>query len=144
MVALAAVLVPVLRREERRELGIALLHEAALRLRLVGWIALALLLATGAFQVLYRLGGWAPLADGAFWASAWGRVLGAKLVLVASILAVQALHDFSIGPRASALARRDPDAPEARRARRQASWIGRANLVLSLAALVLGVLLVRG
>ena len=144
MVALAAVLVPVLRREERRELGVALLHEAALRLRVVGWIALALLAATGAFQVVYRLGSLAPLGDAAFWASPWGRVLAAKLALVAVILGVQVVHDFSVGPRATALAREDPDAPAARRARRQASWIGRTSLVLSLAALALGVLLVRG
>jgi len=63
--------------------------------------------------------------------------------VVAAILSLAAIHDFRIGPRAMEFARRDPAAPGSQRLRRWATAIGRAQLVLSLAALVLGVLLVR-
>ncbi len=73
-----------------------------------------------------------------------GRALGVKLLLVAVILVFSALHDFLIGPRATALGRADPTSPEAIRVRRQASWIGRLNLLLGLVVIALGVVLVRG
>jgi len=143
MVALVAVVLPVLRRQASPEAAREMLGQAGLRLRPVAWTALGVLVATGAFQVLYRLGGPAPLLEPAFWSGAWGRVLGAKLMVVAAILILSAIHDFRIGPRALEIARRDPDAGESERLRRRAAGIGRAQLLLSLVALVLGVLLVR-
>jgi len=143
MVALVAVLMPVLRREASPEVAREMLAQAGLRLRPVAWTALGVLVATGIFQVLYRLGGAEPLLEPGFGAGAWGRVLATKLLVVAAILSLAAIHDFRIGPRALEVARRDPAAPESQRLRRWAAVIGRAQLLLSLMALVLGVLLVR-
>lgn len=144
MLTLAVVLVPALRRPALRSAGRELLWEAGVRLRVVAWIALATLLATGTIQLVYRLGGIRALVDRDVWASAWGHALATKLAIFAIILALAAWHDFRIGPRFTALARERPDSPEAERVRRAAGRIGRANLALTAAALALGVVLSRG
>jgi putative copper resistance protein D len=144
MVALAAVVVPVLRRDDMRETAMEFMREAGLRLRTIGWVVLPLLVVTGLFQVTHRAGGVSPLLDGAFWASPWGRLVGLKLLIVATVMGLEAWHDWWVGPRATEVGRTAPGSPEALQLRRRASWIGRTNLLLSLAALGLGVLLVRG
>lgn len=144
VLTLAVVLVPALRRPSLRPTARDLLWEAGVRLRVVAWIALATLAATGTVQLVYRVGGVAPLLEGAFWASAWSRILLAKLALFATILGLAAWHDFRVGPRFAALARERPDAPEAERMRRAAGRIGRLNLALTAAVVALGVLLSRG
>lgn len=144
MIALAAVVVPVLRRHEPRRDAMQLLHDSGLRLRTLGWVALGLLVLTGVVQAGYRAGGFAALARAELWASPWGQLLAAKLVGVVVILCLAGIHDFRVGPRATLLSREDPEAPAALRLRRQASWFGRVNLLLSLGVVGLGLLLVRG
>jgi len=60
------------------------------------------------------------------------------------VLVVSAVHDFSVGPRASVAIQRDPGSPEAERLRRQASLMGRGNVLLALALVAVAVTLVRG
>ena len=132
MIALAAVVVPVLRRHEPRRDAMQLLHDSGLRLRSLGWVALGLLVLTGVVQASYRAGGLAALVRAELWASPWGHLLAAKLVGVVVILCLAGIHDFRVGPRA------------ALRLGRQASWFGRLNLLLSLGVVGLGLLLVRG
>jgi putative copper export protein len=144
MIALAAVVVPVLRHHQPRRDAMQLLHDSGMRLRSLGWVALVLLVLTGLVQAGYRSGGFAALASAALWTSPWGQLLAAKLVLVAAILCLAGIHDFRIGPRATLLSLEDPEAPAALRLRRRASWFGRVNLLLSLAVVGLGLLLVRG
>ena len=67
-----------------------------------------------------------------------------KLVVVTTILGISVLHDFRVGPRATRLLRESPESAEARRYRNLARAIGRANVLLALVAIALGVLLVRG
>jgi copper resistance protein D len=144
MIFLVAVLLPVMRRPEYRGLMAPLIHWTGLRFRLVGWICLGTLVLSGTINLIYRGVTWASLGSVAFWFGPFGRTLGIKLLLVAVILSISALHDFYLGPRATALWQADPAAPEARRLRRQASWIGRGNLLLALVVAALGVMLVRG
>lgn len=144
MVFLALVLVPVIRRPEYQELAASLIHFTGLRFRSVGWGCLGLLLLSGAFNLGYRRFGWADVWRGEILRGPFGRILGLKLALVAVIFLLSAVHDFHIGPRATALWRANPDSPEASRLRQQASWIGRLNLLLALIVVALGVLLVRG
>ncbi|HXG50058.1 MAG TPA: DUF4149 domain-containing protein [candidate division Zixibacteria bacterium] len=144
MTFLALALVPEVKRLESRTLAASLIHRTASRFRVVGWVSLITLIATGTFNVLHRGFGWAELGDPVFWQSAFGKTLGAKLLLVAAILALSLLHDFLIGPRAVELLRDRPDSPEALALRRRASWLGRIVLLLALGAVALGVLLVRG
>ncbi len=114
------------------------------RFRWVGWACLGLLLGSGTSNLAFRGFGWADLWTGRLWQGPIGQALGVKLLLVAVILLSSALHDFVIGPRATALWQVNPGAAEAIRLRRQAAWLGRLNLLLALVVVALGVMLVRG
>ncbi|MBI4240282.1 MAG: DUF4149 domain-containing protein [Candidatus Rokubacteria bacterium] len=137
---LVVVLVPVLRRPEHRAAAPALICGTGVRFRWVGWISLGVLLASGTFNLAFRGIGWADVTTGRFWQGP----LGIKILLVAVILLLSALHDFVVGPRAAALGQANPGAPEAVRLHRQAAWLGRFNLLLALVVVALGVMLVRG
>lgn len=122
MLFIALVLVPVMRRLGDPALRARLVHETGMRFRTVGWIALGLLLASGLVNLWMR-----PylLAVPRF---------HVKLGLVVLALALSAVHDFVLGPRAGA-----PGADPALRVR--ASWIARANVLVVLAIVVLGLAL---
>ncbi len=141
---LALVLVPITRRLEYRGIAGSLIHQVGVRFRLLGWICLGLLVVSGILNVAYRGFGWADLWSGRLWQGPFGRALGIKLLLVALILLLSALHDFFIGPRATILWQTQPTSPATQRLRRQAGWIGRINLLLALVVVALGVILVRG
>ncbi|MCS6925356.1 MAG: DUF4149 domain-containing protein [Candidatus Binatia bacterium] len=140
MVFLAAVLVPLSRTLVPREVATLLIQQTGVRFRWIGWACLVLLLLSGVFNLTYRGFDWTWSA----WQSPFGQVLTVKLLLVAGILCLSVLHDFVIGPRATALGQTSPASPHALQLRRQASWLGRLNLLLSLVVLALGVVLVRG
>ncbi len=144
MVFLALVLVPVMRLTEYREHASRLVQLTGVRFRAVGWVCLGVLVVTGFVNLWHRGIGWAALSNPGFWASPFGNLVGWKLLVVALILALSAYHDFLIGPRATAAGQADPGSATALRLRRQASWMGRLNMLLVLAAVVLAVLLVRG
>jgi putative copper export protein len=144
MLLLVLVVVPVLRERTFRDVAPALVDETGTRFRAVGWVALALLVATGLLNVAVRGIGRSALTDPGFWQSAFGRLLALKLLVVAGILAVSMLHDFAVGPAATARWRQHPAASESQRLRRRAAWLGRLNLLLGLVAVALGVMLVRG
>ncbi|MDX1601169.1 MAG: DUF4149 domain-containing protein [Anaerolineales bacterium] len=144
MVFLVLVLVPATRQLEERPLASRLISWTGKRFRWIGWISLGLLLATGIFNLAYRGYTWGDLWSGALFNGFFGRTLGVKLLLVAVVFGLSALHDFVIGPRASQRARRESGSAEALRYRRAASWMGRLNLILALVIVLLGVMLVRG
>jgi putative copper export protein len=119
MLFVALVLVPVTRRLEDPGLRRRLMHEAGLRFRSVGWVAMGVLVATGLINLWLR-----PelLTLARFWVKA-------ALVVVAIVLS--AAHDFVLGPRAGR-----PDAPPSLRP--AASWLARVNLLLVLVVVYLG------
>jgi putative copper export protein len=133
---------PVLREVEPPELRARLFRRLGERFRTVGWIAVAILILTGLgnlhFLGLLRS---ETLLDPAFWGTHYGRTLAWKLAAVAAIVAVSALHDLVLGPRASRLT---PGSPEAMRARRHAAWLGRAAALIGVAIVILAVRLARG
>ncbi len=85
--------------------------------------------------------GWAVWGSAAFWGSPVGHTLAAKLSLVAVMLAVQAVHDLRVGPRAGRL---PPGSVEARRLRRRAALLARVNVVLGVFLVYFAVRLARG
>jgi len=87
---------------------------------------------------------WSAWLDMGFWGTAWGAALGGKLLLVVVTLAVSAVHDFHVGPKAVRLMEAAPERVEAERMRWWSSWLGRLTLLLSLALLWFAVLLPRG
>jgi putative copper resistance protein D len=144
MLFLVFVIVPLLRTPALRPQAVVLLQAVGLRFRTAGWASLLVLVVTGVVNAAFRGGSAGVLVDAAWWATPFGRLLAHKLALVVLILALSAVHDFLVGPRAAALMRDDPASPRALAWRGAASWMGRANLLLALAVLAIAVALVRG
>lgn len=133
---------PVLRGIEAPDVRAKLFKGLGERFRTTGWVAIAVLLITGTLNLEFRgLLRWDILGTSAFWATPFGRTLGWKLVAVTVMLTASGLHDFVLGPAAS---RRDARSPEARRTRRRAALLARANALLGLLVVVLAVHLARG
>jgi putative copper resistance protein D len=143
MLFLVLVVVPWLRSGARVDAG-AFLRDTGARFRTVAWTCFATLFVTGAVNLWMRGVRPADLLRPAWLASPFGRAVGLKLVVFALVLGVSGIHDFVLGPRATAAIERDPRSPEAERIRRQASLLGRLNVVLALCLVALGVVLVRG
>jgi uncharacterized membrane protein len=144
MLFLTLVLVPSVRRLEDRALATLLIRDTGRRFRLVGWIALVVLVLTGLSNLSARGISHQMLLRADFWSGPYGQVLAFKVGVVTLILVLSAFHDFLFGPRASAALSANAASPEARRLRRIASWFGRLNLVLALVVVACGVMLVRG
>jgi uncharacterized membrane protein len=143
MFFLGAVGAPVLRAIEPPPLRQRLFQELGLRFRRVGWSAIAVLLITGVINLHYR--GWlqwgGALGSREFWRASVGHALAAKLALVALMLAISAIHDFILGPRAGRAA---PGSPAAAAFRRRAALLGRTNAVLGVLLVIAAVRLARG
>jgi uncharacterized membrane protein len=138
----AVVGAPVLRRVEPAALRAQLFQAAGERFRLVGWICIAVLLMTGVLNLGLRgLLSATGVGSAAFWSSAYGVTLAGKLVGVAVMLVVSAVHDFVHGPAASRLA---PGSREALGARRRAALWARLNALAGILVLIAAVRLARG
>lgn len=144
MIFLSVILLPVIRRPEFRTAAPLLVHFSGVRFRWVGWLCVLLLVLTGAANLAYRGVTWGDLGSVGFWKGSFGATLGIKSILVTLVLFLSALHDFFVGPKASALGRANPGSYDAMRFRRHASWLGRINLFLALVIVAFGVMLVRG
>ncbi|MDR7482865.1 MAG: CopD family protein [Armatimonadota bacterium] len=149
MVFLALVAIPPLRRLPDAQRA-ALVTAMGMRFRVVGWVAIVVLIATGTLTLAYRGVSWEAVTTGRLWETPFGRILAWKLAFVGAMLVLSALHDFVIGPASTRLAQAGYDStpPQPHRQalalRRLAAWIGRLNLLLALGALLLAVALVRG
>jgi putative copper resistance protein D len=144
MIFLALVLVPTIRKPEYRDIAMDLVHRTGTRFRNVGWVCLGVLVLTGGVNLAFHGIGLLDLLSGEAFRSSFGHILGLKLLLVAVLLLMSIVHDFVIGPKATAAWRAAPGSPEAARRRRRAGRYGRTALVLSLLVVALGVMLVRG
>jgi len=133
MFFLAAVGAPVLRRIEPPALRAELFRALGLAFRKVGWIAIAVLVATGVLNLHFR-----GMLNSAVWSDGAFTV---KLVTVVLMIALSAMHDFAVGP---AAARAQPGTPRAAQWRRWSAWIARANALLGIVLVVAAVRLARG
>jgi uncharacterized membrane protein len=124
MLFIALVLVPVTRRLGDQALRTRLVHDAGMRFRTVGWIAIGVLVVTGALNLWMHP---VLLSSHRFH---W------KLGLVVLAVVLSAFHDFVLGPRAGA-----PGADPSARVR--ASWVARINVVVVLIIVALGLSLFR-
>jgi uncharacterized membrane protein len=122
MLFIALVLVPAARRLPDAALRTRLVTDLGTRFRTVGWIAIGLLVASGLGNLWVRpeLLGVARLQ--------W------KAGLIVLAIALSALHDFALGPRAGR-----PGADPGARGR--ASWVARVNVLVVLAIVALGLAL---
>ena len=130
----ALVIMPVLRRQAPHDQRITLIAAMGRRFRTVGWIALAVLVLTGLRRAMLALSGvpdpWAALA-----ATAYGRTLTSKILVVAVLLVLQLVHDFVLGPRVQRLAAER--SPGLARARAATIGLAMGGLLLSLVAVAL-------
>ncbi|HLW61586.1 MAG TPA: DUF4149 domain-containing protein [bacterium] len=140
MIFLALVVLPILRQREYRFVAGPLIRGAGVRFRWVGWMAVATLVLTGLANLRFRGYGWTQLRDGSGWQGWFGHTLAAKLILVAAVVVISAVHDLVLGP----VAAEQLDTAAAQRLRRRAAWMGRVVLLFSIAVVALGVILVRG
>ena len=135
MFFLGVVGAPMLRRIEPAELRQQLFHGLGVRFRTLGWWAIAVLIVTGVLNLGFR--GWfaweGVLGSRAFWTTAAGHSLAWKLVIVVTMIAVSAVHDFVLGPRAGLAA---PGSAEA--------WAARVNALAGVALVLVAVRLARG
>jgi uncharacterized membrane protein len=130
MLFLGMVITPVLRGRPPGERA-ALLHIVGRRFLKIGWTALAILLVTGPTM-------WALLDF------RLTPVLITKLVLVAVILMLSLLHDFSLGPRLVAEMQKGGEGNETLRLRRRVALLARLNTLCAIVVLILGVAVSRG
>jgi putative copper resistance protein D len=142
MFFLALVGAPVMRTLEP-PLRQRLFQEIGLRFRRIGWWAIGVLVITGVVNLYYRgwLHGEGVLASREFWRTGVGHALAAKLLAVAIIISISAVHDFIEGPRAS---RAVPGSPAALALRRRALLLGRINAIVGILLVVAAVRLARG
>lgn len=124
------------------ELRRRLFKDIGERFRKTGWVAIGVLLVTGVLNLHFRGLLRPALRGGAdFWSTSIGTILAWKLVLVATMVAMAAIHDFSIGPRSGEL---DPGSEEHRRVRSQVAWMGRVNALLGVALIYVATRMIRG
>ncbi len=141
---LVLVVVPVLRKPEFKALSASLMRYTGLRFRIVGWICLLLLVISGIFILGFRGYGWQDLFSGRIFMGTFGNILAIKLSLVGMILAISAMHDFYLGPRAMRLILENPDSPQTAGKRKIASWLARITLLLGLGTVLAAISLLRG
>jgi copper resistance protein D len=142
MFFLAVVGAPVLRKVEPPALRAELFRRLGAGFRTAGWIAIAVLVATGLLNVHMRGVLRAEvLTDAGFWATRYGTALAWKLGAVAVMITISAVHDFAHGPAASRLV---PGSAGALRARRRAALFGRINAVVGIVLVLAAIRLARG
>lgn len=139
---LILVVVPWLRSGSRD--AATLLRETAGRFRAIAWACFAVVLVTGTFNLWIRGVRPGHFASAEWLASPSGSAIAAKLLVFVVVLLLSARHDFVIGPRAGAAIRTDPGSVATQKLRRQASVYGRANALLALVLVMIGVAIVRG
>ncbi len=146
---LALVVVPVARRLPATERA-AMVTAVASQFRPLGWICLVLLVITGVFNLAFRGITWNSFWSGAILETLAGQLIVAKLILIAVMVVVSAIHDFIVGPastRAHAAAGAQPTAAmqaEINALRRRAAWLARVTGLLALMIVILAVAVVRG
>jgi uncharacterized membrane protein len=143
MFFLVLVVVPWLRGRDRATAA-TFLRETGTRFRNVAWTCFAVLLTTGIANLWMRGVRLENFADSEWLSSPFGHAVVCKLAVFVLALVISAVHDFVVGPRAALAVEQDPRSADAESLRRQASWLGRVNVLLALLLVALGVILVRG
>jgi len=142
MFFLAIVGAPVLRELDDPRLRGRLFAALGRRFRTAGWWAIGVLVVTGTLNLHFRgILRAEVLGDAMFWVGDYGTALAWKLGAVTAMIVVSALHDFVLGPRASA----ETDAGgRSGSSRKLASWLARANALLGIVVVIAAVYLARG
>lgn len=142
MFFLAAVGAPTLRSLDDAALRRDLFRTLGERFRTAGWAAIAVLILTGVLNLHLRgVLRWETLTSSGFWSGGFGRALFWKLMAVAVMLGIQAVHDFVHGPAAGRI---DPRSQEAATMRRRVALLARVNAGVGILLVYVAVHLARG
>lgn len=144
MFFIVLIVVPLIRKGGTGSQAVGFLHDAALRLRTIGWVCFGLVLVTGTYNLHHRGVELSMFADAAWMRSPFGKSITHKLCLFGLTVVLSAVHDFWVGPEATRVMQSAPASPEAHQWRKRASWMGRLNALLALALVAYGVMIVRG
>lgn len=144
MTFIVLVVVPWLRKGGPTSDAGRFLRETGARFRNVGWVCFALIVITGTINLGVRGVRLDDFVRPEWLGSPFGHLVVFKLGVFACVLLASVLHDFVLGPRATAAISRDPRSAEAQQLRRRASYVARVNVLLALALVAAGVMLVRG
>lgn len=138
MLFLSLVLAPLVKSRKAAPEFMALFRSAALRFRVVVWVAIAVLLTTGPV-LLARRG--MMLTNPASWSS----VATIKIGFVLLLLVVTALHDLVLGPQVGRASSIPPSArtPWEKLVVSTARWLPRFSLLLALVVVAAAVVLAR-
>lgn len=132
---------PVIRTIPSPELRGQLFRQLGERFRVVGWSAIAVLLTTGVLNLHFRgVLSTEELGSSAFWRTPFGAALMWKLIAVTTMLVVQGIHDFNVGPAAS---RAIPGSPEAAQLRKRAAMLARVSALAGIIVVLAAVKLAR-
>ena len=118
-----------------------LIAKVSLKFRVVGSVALAILLVTGIFQLEYRGMEWSMAF---FTGSTFGKTVGLKLLVFIAIVFITIIHDYFLGNRAIEAWKSNPEHIKTIRLRNLSRLMGRLSFMLSVLAVWLGVILSRG
>lgn len=118
-----------------------LIYKVSLKFRLVGTVALGILLLTGIIQLEYRGIHWSIEY---FTQTYFGRIVGLKILVFIFIVFISLIHDHYLGNRAIKAWKSQPDHQSTSRLRMFSRLLGRLSFLLALLAVILGVILVRG
>lgn len=143
MIFFAVVVVPIIRKPELKSMATKLVDWTGRRFSIVGWVSLSTLVVTGSYNLIYRFG-WRDFIHGTFFHTAFGYTMAYKLIFVVIVLLISAYHDFQIGPKATALREGTLSPQETEKIRKQASMLGRLNLLFSFVILFFAISLIRG
>ena len=132
--------IPAVRTIEDRKVRAQVMRTIVTRFGWLAWAAMLVIILSG-ISNLFQVGDEAPfdLADPDF---RWFHWFSGKMVLVAMMLGLTAIHTFVIGPRQLALNERENvDEAEAARLRRLSIMISGGALLLSIVVILFGMIL---
>ncbi|MGQ0695110.1 MAG: DUF4149 domain-containing protein [Nitrospiraceae bacterium] len=138
MTFLSFVLAPLVRKGSATPEFMAIFLSAARRFRIVVWLAMGVLLATGLILLSQRHIDFMNPAT-------WSPIVTLKLGLVALLILLTLLHDLALGPWVSEIS----TIPESARTRREhnlvwtARWLPRLSLLIALAVILVALVLAR-
>jgi uncharacterized membrane protein len=148
---LALVLIPVMRRYapapgQPPVLPVDMLGNMARRFRVISWVCIVLLVATGLYILPTRYG--IGFADFFSLGGHFAATLQVKVALVAVVIWLSAMHDFIIGPYTNRLIEAMQAGAEAPGylplLRKTVVWIARINVLLTILIVAVAVTMTRG
>lgn len=146
MFFIALVMVPALRRLEPPEKRTEILSLAAIRFRLVSWVAIFVILITGVINSANHGITIQTISSGEFLSSHFGKTLTLKVLLVFVMIVLSAAHDFVLGPKLNELmgksgSKSPPETITLVRKRKVVSWLARFNALLGVLVVACAVML---